>query len=224
MLSECTPANLQQSQCHKDSSSDRVLPHTEWLSNPATTQSTCATACGTQNFTIAGVEFGVACFCGHAMPSSPRLPTSSCGAMACAGNRSEACGDANVMLAYPIQCVQSPSAILAELMPPHDYQGENRMFRTAVRTTLSRALDITFELEVVVLSSEVPSSVHLHIGDSASYEMTIEKDAISKEQHSQVYKVSVEFDGDFEYFVDAEFATAAALRVPATGNQSVVVV
>ena len=47
--------------------------------------------------------------------------------------------------------------MLAELMPPHEYQGENRMFRTAVRTTLSRALDITFELEVVVLSSEAPS-------------------------------------------------------------------
>jgi len=45
----------------------------------------------------AGVEYAIACFCGHAMPATAvQLPISACGAMKCKDG-SEPCGGGDIM-------------------------------------------------------------------------------------------------------------------------------
>ncbi len=86
----------------------RAMPYTAWIFKPTATQDRCATACHSAGFAFAGVEAGSACFCGHALPMSKRLPWTSCEAVRCVGNTSEPCGAANVLLVFPVVCHAAP--------------------------------------------------------------------------------------------------------------------
>ena len=75
----------------------RILPHTVTIESDKNSLEWCAYQCFAAggNYTIAGVEFGVACFCGTALPTSPKLDPSKC-SMPCAANVTEKCGDSYV--------------------------------------------------------------------------------------------------------------------------------
>ena len=75
----------------------RILPHTVTIESDKNSLEWCAYQCFAAggNYTIAGVEFGVACFCGTALPTSPKLDPSKC-SMPCAANATEKCGDSYV--------------------------------------------------------------------------------------------------------------------------------
>ena len=79
-----------------------ILPHTAWTSQHGMTQETCAEACARANFTSAGVEYKVACFCGDVVDGKKgigggKLPITICGGPA-------GLGDGDMMLVFPFTC------------------------------------------------------------------------------------------------------------------------
>ena len=62
-LAECGPDPTVPPQCFEDSNTQRIMPFTVTLRDNSMTQEQCAGACLAENFTVFGVEFGVACFC-----------------------------------------------------------------------------------------------------------------------------------------------------------------
>ena len=92
--------------CYKDTES-RILPHVVTISSNLNTQEWCAGQCALANFTIAAVEYGVACLCGNSFPQQPTLPASACAAMPCAGNSAEHCGGNYILSAYEFECDES---------------------------------------------------------------------------------------------------------------------
>ena len=81
-----------------------ILPYTAWIRAPQT-QESCAVACARQNYTVAGVEFATACFCGNPgweNATTQELPLSDCAAMKCSNG--EPCGGGDIMLVYPFFC------------------------------------------------------------------------------------------------------------------------
>ena len=69
----------------------------------ALSQEACGKHCDSIGMTLAGVEAGHVCFCGHTLVNaSATLPMSACDAKPCPGTRTgeEACGGNNVMLSF----------------------------------------------------------------------------------------------------------------------------
>jgi hypothetical protein len=81
-----------------------ILPGTVSIFDHGMTQESCAVACKRMNYSVAGVEYSTACFCGNTMPTLGELPIAKCSVMKCAGDKTEACGDGDVMLVYPFEC------------------------------------------------------------------------------------------------------------------------
>ena len=119
--------------------------------------------------------------------------------------------------------------MVAELSPPHQYQGQPKLYRRVVRTTVGRA-EAGFRLEVVALSDAPPMCVTLHLGANSSYAMATQADPATGVAYSQVYLAVAPLPlGDqFSYWVSAEciteWASGAVLRSLAFANQTVVVI
>ena len=164
-----------------------------------------------------------------------------CDAMKCAANHSESCGAADIMLVFPFHCASpatptppptappgkiSPSQLRA-LMPPHDYQGAPRLYRSAVRTTISKE-DPQFRLEVTVLTKLPPTRVVMVVDTGGSDRILVMSptvDALRGTVHSQVYHVQIATPtSSFEYHVQAECQNGLQLRAPLASNQTVVVI
>ncbi|KAL3426463.1 WSC domain-containing protein-like protein 5 [Phlyctema vagabunda] len=62
-------------------------------SNDANTIDTCASYCNDAGYSIAGLEWGVQCFCGNALAASSSMTADAGCTMACPGNSSQICGD-----------------------------------------------------------------------------------------------------------------------------------
>eukprot|EP00931_Biecheleriopsis_adriatica_P092982 TRINITY_DN66730_c0_g1_i1.p1 TRINITY_DN66730_c0_g1~~TRINITY_DN66730_c0_g1_i1.p1 ORF type:complete len:878 (-),score=119.34 TRINITY_DN66730_c0_g1_i1:50-2683(-) len=124
-------------------------------------------------------------------------------------------------LVTPLSKFLAPE-VMATLMPPHAYVGAPRLYRSAVRTVISRA-ERVFQMEVVVLSAVPPLEVTLQVG-SARHAMQVKPDERSGKSHSQVYVTQIEVpDDDFEYFVSAKLPSGDVLRTPVDRNETVVV-
>lgn len=92
------------SMCYEDTPS-RILKTTIAISDPTNTMESCAASCGAAQMKLAGVEFGVACFCGdEVVPGSRPLAASACDAMKCSGNSAETCGGNMVLKVYNFTC------------------------------------------------------------------------------------------------------------------------
>jgi hypothetical protein len=82
-----------------------ILPHTAYVTakaGEARTQVSCAEACARANYSTAGVEYGVACFCGDIADGrkgigGEKLPLGQCGG-------ASGMGGADIMLVYPFTC------------------------------------------------------------------------------------------------------------------------
>lgn len=85
--------------CFTDSTSFRALPAHGILHNwpLTTTVEACADACHNQGFTYAGLEYGVECWCGNGISSSPA--TEGCD-MPCSGNPAQICGGPDRLSVY----------------------------------------------------------------------------------------------------------------------------
>ena len=158
-LSACAAAAA--SPCFWDnytSPGGRVLPYVVTLNSPGNSREWCGRACDGAGFAYAGVEYGVACFCGDALPPpADALPAARCAAMPCAGARGEGCGDADVISVFPAACAPAPG-LPPNMLPPRAYLGAPRMWLTAPRTTVGAA-EGGVRVEVAVLSADAPDAV-----------------------------------------------------------------
>ena len=250
--SHCHPAHpdLTNAQCHFDNStspSARCMPYTISIAERGLTQEMCAGQCAAHNYSFAGVEFGVACFCGDGYPTSATLPMARCAAMKCGGNPGEDCGSADVVLVYPFTCSTAPpappapppsnfSGLIPALLPNGSYTGTARMYQPAVRTAVSRAEATDgLLLRASVLSFSPPTAVMLWLCPSTSngactqHSMSAAVDQWTQKIHSQVYEVRVAVPAQelvgFEYWMSAVFQSGGgpALRTPVSANTTVTV-
>lgn len=81
-------------------------------------------------------------------------------------------------------------------------------------------------IQAAVLSAEPPTAVRLTLTGAREYSMTAVPDQKTGVTHSQIYSVSVPTpQADFAWKVTAEFGEGKKeLKMPAVGNQTVVVV
>jgi hypothetical protein len=158
-MSTCAAAEA--SPCFWDNytaSGGRVLPHEITLDSAANSREWCGAACAAQGFALAGVEFGVACFCGNdAPPAADALPAQRCAAMPCAGARGEGCGDADIISVFAAACAPAPG-LPPNLLPSGAYLGAPRMWLSAPRTTVGAA-EGGVAVEAVVLAAAAPDAV-----------------------------------------------------------------
>ncbi|KAJ7853857.1 WSC domain-containing protein [Mycena leptocephala] len=84
--------------CFSDSTTSRVLPNRQIISGGVTVES-CTSACKTNGFAVAGLEFGQECWCGSSLPTSSLLSDSDC-STACTANTTEFCGGASKLTVY----------------------------------------------------------------------------------------------------------------------------
>lgn len=89
--------------CYGDASSTRPLAAV-WVNSAYSgmTVENCQSYCGANNYTFAGLEYGMECYCGNTISSSsPQLPAASCQTkMRCTGSAAESCGAGNMMDIY----------------------------------------------------------------------------------------------------------------------------
>ncbi|KAF8525138.1 copper radical oxidase [Hysterangium stoloniferum] len=94
------PGTFKSAGCFVDNAFGRVLT-TQLPDNNALTVESCVNSCAASNFTIAGLEFSVQCFCGNEIVNGGVLAINQndCN-MLCGGNSSEACGAGNRLSVY----------------------------------------------------------------------------------------------------------------------------
>jgi hypothetical protein len=98
--------------CYTDVPDKRTLTFQE-ADNAAQTIEGCISDCSGQNYAIAGLEFGVQCFCSQQLHNGvvPQ-PDSDCDT-ACGGNAGEMCGGPNFVSVYSV----NPPEILPLAVP-----------------------------------------------------------------------------------------------------------
>ena len=94
------PAGWDYKGCWVDNANGRILNVQKPDSQTLTIES-CVAACVASGSTVAGMEFGVQCFCGNAVTNGGVLANADteC-SVACAGNNKEKCGAGNRLSIY----------------------------------------------------------------------------------------------------------------------------
>ncbi|KAI0052846.1 copper radical oxidase [Auriscalpium vulgare] len=92
-----TPWNY--SACYVDNAFGRIFS-TELPDNQNVTVESCVQSCASQNFTLAGLEFSVQCFCGDTLVDGAVSTKDADCNMGCGGNTTEACGGPNRLSVY----------------------------------------------------------------------------------------------------------------------------
>ncbi|KAF7359862.1 hypothetical protein MVEN_00711600 [Mycena venus] len=86
--------------CFVDGATGRVLTTQILPDNANLTMESCVASCDALNFTIAGGEFSIQCFCGNELiEGAAPAPESDCN-LACGGNSTQACGNGNRLSIY----------------------------------------------------------------------------------------------------------------------------
>ncbi|RPD57308.1 copper radical oxidase [Lentinus tigrinus ALCF2SS1-7] len=93
------PAPWTYSACYVDNAFGRVMA-TELDDNQGLTVESCIAACSARGNTLAGMEFGVQCFCANALTNGAVKGDEGTCNMACGGNAGEACGGPNRLSVY----------------------------------------------------------------------------------------------------------------------------
>ncbi|KAJ7482399.1 WSC domain-containing protein [Mycena galericulata] len=84
--------------CFSDSVSTRALPHEETIPGGVTVES-CTSACKANGFGVAGLEYGLECWCSNSLPTSSSSSDNDCHT-ACAANTTEFCGGLSKLSVY----------------------------------------------------------------------------------------------------------------------------
>lgn len=205
----------------------RVLPKTVTINDPRVDQEWCATQCQLAGYPVAGVEFGVACFCGMALPATPAQPLASCHKMRCTANASEWCGSSCLLLAYNFTCTRSPSipdppAIPAAAYPSQAYLGRERLFVLSPRTWAGHGeqLALTAITMRATAADPAPTLYVRPLGSSAPYTPHA---MLPVKEGRQVYRVTLQATSSFEYVVNTTSSKAGVLTWPAGAPHTVVV-
>ncbi|KAJ7287133.1 WSC domain-containing protein, partial [Mycena rebaudengoi] len=92
-LPTITPAvdTWQYQGCFADSINPRTLPNNIATADGKVTAESCTTACLVNGFSVAGMEFGLECWCANALPTAVALGDDQC-RMACVAEPTEFCG------------------------------------------------------------------------------------------------------------------------------------
>ena len=230
-LTSCPAADAPAASCYNDTYtvSGRVLPYTVTIDNAACSREWCARECVSAGYALAGVEFGVACFCGDALPPAGfRLPNAACTAMACAGAPSERCGDADIISVYSAACPPQPD-LPPGLLPSHTFAGAPRLWLTTVRTAAAAA-EGALRVEAAVLSAAPPDSVALTWwtvgagGASANTTLPMVPVAAGRSVFAAAAPLPTDTSLALEYIVEAAFEGGATLVAPVEGAVSVSVI
>jgi hypothetical protein len=99
-ISTTLPTGWVSAGCWVDQAYGRIMQY-EQPNNPSLTVESCVKTCASSNYTVAGVEFGVQCFCGYEVINAG-VAASNQGdcSQACGGNAAEFCGGGNRMNVY----------------------------------------------------------------------------------------------------------------------------
>ena len=127
--------------CYVDGAQGRDLQYQQ-PDNQKLTVESCVATCVSQGYGIAGVEYGVQCFCDNFLRYQPATaPSTDCN-MACAGNSSEVCGAGNRLNIYSnatLQVYQPPAVQKTGLPGNWTYQG--CLYDDAVTRTFPYQID-----------------------------------------------------------------------------------
>ncbi|GJE95267.1 copper radical oxidase [Phanerochaete sordida] len=93
------PTNWTYGACYVDNAFGRIF-QTELPDNQNLTVESCVASCNSQNFTLAGMEFSVQCFCGNDLINGAVTASESDCNMGCGGNSTEGCGGPNRLSVY----------------------------------------------------------------------------------------------------------------------------
>jgi len=74
------------------------------------TVESCQAFCNTNNYGLAGLEFGKECFCGNALQTYSAIGYTGCN-MACSGNASEICGGSSRLSVYNLTTYVPPTTV-----------------------------------------------------------------------------------------------------------------
>jgi hypothetical protein len=108
------PAGWSYQGCYVDGLNGRILNHQQ-PDNAQNTLQVCVQACATAGYTIAGIEYGVECYCDNAIYNGGALSANQndCNFI-CPGNSLEDCGAGNRMSLYSIGAPQAYQAPIAQ--------------------------------------------------------------------------------------------------------------
>ncbi len=229
--SACAPVESPASACFWDNYTltGRALPHTVTLDSASNSREWCAGACAQQGYPLAGVEFGVACFCGTVPPpASTALPNAACAAMPCAGALGEGCGAADIISVFPSACPAAPG-VPPNLFPSAAFAGSApRMWLSAPRSTVGTE-EGGVAVEAVVLAAQQPSGVSAVWWTLPGSGNTTTPLARVGGESRGLWAASLPLPADsntvLEYIVVAQWqGSGATVTVPVEGAVSVVVV
>ncbi|PIL32445.1 hypothetical protein GSI_05147 [Ganoderma sinense ZZ0214-1] len=120
------PNNFTYAACYVDNANGRIMG-TQNPDDQGLTVESCVTSCHSQNFTLAGMEFGVQCFCGNTLIDGATVGDESTCNMACGGNSQEACGGPNRLSVYTssgsVVALPVPTPKNSSLPGQWEYQG-----------------------------------------------------------------------------------------------------
>ncbi|KAI4190389.1 MAG: hypothetical protein L6R41_000841 [Letrouitia leprolyta] len=119
------PAGWQYKGCYVDNANGRVIPNGQPASQ-TNSVAQCVNACQTAGYTVAGMEYGIECFCGNALYNGPALVADSQCSMNCPGNAAQKCGAGSRLSVYAtgnLTVYPVPKAQSTNLPGKWEYQG-----------------------------------------------------------------------------------------------------
>ncbi|KAJ7287142.1 WSC domain-containing protein [Mycena rebaudengoi] len=95
--------------CFADSINPRTLPNNIATADGKVTVESCITACRVNGFSVAGMEFGLECWCANALPTALALGDDQC-RMACVAEPTEFCGGFSRIQVYLLVPPTTPTS------------------------------------------------------------------------------------------------------------------
>ncbi|KAI0364868.1 galactose oxidase [Pilatotrama ljubarskyi] len=112
--------------CYVDNAFGRIMP-TQLPDDQTMTVASCIAACKEQNFTLAGLEFSVQCFCGDTLIDGAVPAVEDTCNMGCGGNSTQACGGPNRLSVYSstgnVTALPVPTPLNSSLPGQWEYKG-----------------------------------------------------------------------------------------------------
>ncbi|PHH72353.1 hypothetical protein CDD82_6023 [Ophiocordyceps australis] len=103
--------------CHSEGAEGRALGHgVNTVAGDNMTVARCLSACGTDGYVLAGVEYGGECYCGQGLSKGAAPADSGCD-IRCRGNSSEYCGGARRLSLYSHSAASGLLDIVERAMP-----------------------------------------------------------------------------------------------------------
>ncbi|KAJ8496398.1 hypothetical protein ONZ51_g1161 [Trametes cubensis] len=120
------PAPWTYGACYVDNAFGRIMM-TQLPDNQNVTVQSCIASCDAQNFTLAGLEFSVQCFCGNTLIDGAVTADEDTCNMACGGASAQACGGPNRLSVYTstgnVTALPVPTPQNASLPGQWEYKG-----------------------------------------------------------------------------------------------------